>query len=153
MAVPLSSHGLADTPYPRDMPILTLVSAEGARHHLSLDMLEVLPLRTVEGRLPNVSDTTALWQGVSLRVLLAHYDLPLPSRFKASALNGYSDIIPVQDIDDYDPIVAYQRKGEYLSISELGPLVIMYPYGDHPELSVSQYHSRTVWQLNELYLK
>lgn len=138
-------------PYPRDMPILTLYPADGGEAYvLTLDDLEGLPTRTVGGFIPDVGDENAEWSGVSLGALLDALNEPLPQRLTASALDDYHGIIPRHDIEHYDPIIAYRRDGEYLTISEYGPLVIMYPYVEHPELMKRTYYSRTVWQLNEI---
>ncbi|MDR5906455.1 molybdopterin-dependent oxidoreductase [Franzmannia qiaohouensis] len=139
---------------PRDMPILTIHPGPGGVSHvLSVADLEAYPSRSVTGLIPDVGDHEAEWTGVSLASLLQGLGEPLPARITASAMDSYRETIPISDLERYDPIVAYQRNGEYLSISQRGPLVIMYPYGEHPELLTRAFFSRTVWQLDELRLE
>nr|WP_163502308.1 molybdopterin-dependent oxidoreductase [Halomonas socia] len=115
--------------------------------------LKAYPQRSVTGFIPDVDDQEAEWTGVSLASLLKGLGEPLPARLTASAMDSYREAIPGSDLEVYDPIIAYQRNGEYLNISQRGPLVIMYPYGEHPELLTRVFFSRTVWQLDELRLE
>lgn len=149
-----TNHATAAPPYPPNMPILSLHPANGGdTHYLSLKDLEALPTRTVVGMIPDVGDESAEWSGVSLAMLLGALGEPLPQRLTAEALDQYHEVIPYEDLERYDPIVAYQRNGEYLATSERGPLVIMYPYGEYPELLERTYYNRTVWQLHEIHME
>lgn len=145
---------IAEAAPPRDMPLLAIYpAAQDTPHMLSVSDLERYPQRRVTGFIPDVGDEPAEWTGVSLAVLLEGLGEPLPARLTASAMDSYKEIIPGSDLERHDPIVAYQRNGEYLSIPQRGPLVIMYPYGEHPELQTRVYYSRTVWQLDKLQLE
>ncbi|WP_353979955.1 hypothetical protein [Salinicola endophyticus] len=142
------------TPYPRDMPLLRLTDAAGKPlATLTLGDLEALPGREVMGPIPDSGLGSSHWYGVSLRTLLAHQQLPLPESLHAYALNDYDAIIPASDLSRYDPIVAYRRDGHYLPVDAYGPLMVMYPYDNHPELYTRTYYNRTVWQLDELQLR
>ncbi|WP_251977802.1 hypothetical protein [Salinicola avicenniae] len=142
-----------EPPYPTDMPLLRIVDAAGnTRETLTLEALEALPGREVHGSIPDTHNPEASWYGVSLARLMATLPIPPPARLLAVGLDDYSDVIPRQDLERYDPIVAYRRNGHYLAVDAYGPLVLMYPYASHPELHERTYYSRTVWQLSELRL-
>lgn len=154
MAIALAVSLSAQAAPPRDMPILSIYpAAQETPHMLSVSDLERYPQRSVTGFIPDVQDESAEWTGVSLGVLLEDLGEPLPARLIASAMDSYQEVIPGSDLEHHDPIIAYQRNGEYLSIAQRGPLVIMYPYGEHPELQTRVYYSRTVWQLDKLRLE
>ncbi|WP_110602463.1 oxidoreductase [Salinicola lusitanus] len=143
-----------EPPYPRDMPLLTLVDPHGrVLASFTLTSLEALPSREVTGSIPDTSDPEARWSGVSINVLLRSQSIAAPGRMLAVGLDDYSDIIPRSDLENYDPVVAYRRNGHYLAVDRYGPLVVMYPYSDYPELHERTYYSRTVWQLSELQLQ
>ncbi len=40
-----------------------------------------------------------------------------------------------------------------MSVREKGPLVIIYPFDDKPELRDAVHYSRAIWQLRSLELK
>lgn len=154
IALSMAPASWADAPpYPADMPLLTILDARGQPvKTFTLQDLEALPGREVGGPIPDNSDPASRWYGVSLKTLLAAAQVPLPDQLLAGALNDYSEIIPVADIEQYDPVVAYRREGHYLPVQAYGPLMLMYPYASHPELFTRTYYNRTVWQLDTLRL-
>ncbi|OLO09474.1 hypothetical protein BTW08_01920 [Salinicola sp. MH3R3-1] len=150
---PLSA--LADEPpYPEDMALLRIVDPHGqVLATLTLSDIEGLPKREIAGSIPDTADPEARWSGVSMKVLLESRAIVLPDRMRAVGLDDYSDVIPRSDLEQYDPVVAYRRDGRYLTVDGYGPLVVMYPYSEYPELHERTYYSRTVWQLSELQLQ
>ena len=56
-------------------------------------------------------------------------------------------------VTDYDVILAMWANGVRLSRRDKGPIWLMYPLDDHPELSEAKYSSRLVWQLVRMELK
>lgn len=149
-----TSLAVAAPPVPRDMPLLSITRAgSDISHQLTLADLEALPQRTVTGLIPDVGDTLAQWTGASLAELLDTRDEPLPGRLTASALDHYYEILPGDDLTRFDPIVAYLRNGDYLSINERGPLVIMYDHTQLPRGQERPYYNRTVWQLTGIHLE
>ena len=71
---------------------------------------------------------------------------------RAIALNDYAVDIPLDDILNYDVIVAVQRDGEYLTVRDKGPLWVIYPWSDVPALRTEVHYSRSIWQLRRLEL-
>ena len=69
------------------------------------------------------------------------------------ALNDYKVDIPVQDFRDYPVILAYRMNGEELKIRDKGPLWIVYPQDDHPELQNKKTQAKWVWQVKEIRFK
>ena len=72
---------------------------------------------------------------------------------QAIALNDYSISLPVSDFDNYDVILATRVNGQPLSIREKGPLFVIFPFDQHPELKNEVYYQRSIWQLNRLHFK
>lgn len=93
------------------------------------------------------------WQGVRLSTLLDGIERHGARRLRIEALNDYSALIPLSDLDTFDPILAYWRDGEAIAIAERGPLFIIYPMVEHPELCTQLYFNRTVWQVNRITLE
>ena len=63
------------------------------------------------------------------------------------ALNEYASTIPVSDFENYDVIFAMQANGQVLRIRDQGPLFIIYPFDQHPELLNEEVLMRSVWQV------
>jgi hypothetical protein len=116
-----------------------------------LEALKKLPVTRITTMTP-WTDGEGLYEGVRIRDLLeklgAGGDVVL-----ADSIDDYQVKIPMQDIQDYDVIVAYAVDGKPLPVSNKGPLWIIYPFSEHFGLQKDLYFSRSVWQLNRLTLQ
>jgi hypothetical protein len=65
------------------------------------------------------------------------------------ALNDYAVPLPMSDANS-GAIIAYKMNGEYMPVRAKGPLWIMFPFDDKPELKTEAAYSRCVWQLRRL---
>ena len=74
-------------------------------------------------------------------------------RVVAVALNDYSSEIPIEDFAKYKVILALKRDGEYMPVRDKGPLFIVYPYDENPELKSQKFYSRSVWQVAKIIVK
>lgn len=68
----------------------------------------------------------------------------------ARALNDYEVTIPLSDFRDYRVLVAMYQDGRALTMRERGPLWIVYPWSDHPELDDRPTRQKSIWQLVHL---
>lgn len=67
------------------------------------------------------------------------------------ALNGFAAEIPVTDIDHYDVILAMTSNGEPMAIRDFGPLFVLYPFDEYPELNNNEaIRFRSVWQVDSI---
>ena len=69
------------------------------------------------------------------------------------AINDYKVEIPVADFARYPVILAYRMNGDLLKIRDKGPLWIIYPQDDHPELKTKETQAKWVWQVKEIRFK
>lgn len=76
----------------------------------------------------------------------------LGDQVRVRALNDYEAEIPVSDLYDYDVILAMTRNGEEMAIRDFGPLFVLYPFDDHPELLTETIRFRSVWQVGHLHV-
>jgi len=70
-----------------------------------------------------------------------------------TALNDYRAEIPLQDTRDYDIILADRRNGAELAVRDKGPLFVVFPFLDHPELKTDARYAQSVWQVSRITLK
>ena len=66
------------------------------------------------------------------------------------ALNDYAAHIPWSDLERYDPLLAWLRDGQPIPIRAKGPLIVIYPFTDRPELRGDIYNGRSVWHVSEI---
>ena len=100
----------------------------------------------------SVTDGRPEFRGVLMRDILAHAGAE-GSSVRATALNDYVVDIPVEDFHRFDVLAALYMDDVPLTPRNKGPVWIVYPRDDHPELQDIRYDYRWVWQLNSLKVK
>jgi len=86
--------------------------------------------------------------GVRLNTLLSSVGASLNSSVvRAFAMNDYWFDLRSVDADTYPVIIAYERNGDPMSLRELGPLWLIFPFDDYPELLTEKNKASSVWQL------
>ena len=132
--------------------ILTVTgSIEGGPVTLTRSDLEALPRHRLVTS-TTVTDGTPAFEGFLMRDLLeglgARGDTVV-----AVALNAYRMEIPMSDFEGFDVLGALRMDGVALSPRDKGPIWIVYPRDDHPELRDIRYDTRWVWQLTALHVQ
>jgi hypothetical protein len=72
---------------------------------------------------------------------------------EARALNDYKEVIPIEDFSRYDVLLALRMNGQPMRVRDKGPIWIVYPWSDHPELDDFTTREKSVWQLNALHVR
>lgn len=91
------------------------------------------------------------YTGIRINTLLEHIGAN-SSKFEALASNEYRFTLSDIDFEKYPIIVAYKIDDEFIDIRKLGPLMIVFPFDDHPELLTEKNKAASVWQLIEIHL-
>ncbi|MCO0638165.1 oxidoreductase, partial [Lutimaribacter sp. EGI FJ00014] len=141
---------------PTEQPILTIegnigvTNAEG-KALFDRPMLEAMGMATIETTTPWF-DGPVKFEGVPadriMEVVAAD-----GTEVVAVALNDYRTTIPLADFEEHGVILALKRGGEYMQVSDKGPLFIVYPYDSDPQLHSQQFYARSVWQLARLIVR
>lgn len=136
-----------------DKPVLTvsgLISGE-APVDLSIQALQQLPQYDFATTTP-WHDGRVQFSGVRLSDLMEF----LGGKGKNAefiALNDYRSVLPTSDFQEHAPMLAFKKDGEYMTIRDKGPLFVIYPFDDKPELKTEVFFSRSVWQVRSIEFK
>ncbi len=114
-------------------------------------MLRALPSVTLQTS-TSVTDGVHRFEGFLLRDFLRSLGAQ-STTLTAIAGNNYAVDIPLSDFERFDAIIAYQMDGKPLNLSHKGPLWIVYPRDQKPELQDIRYDYRWVWQLQALEIR
>ncbi|MBC8057753.1 MAG: molybdopterin-dependent oxidoreductase, partial [Rhizobiales bacterium] len=125
---------------------------DGSAASFDLALLQTLPQQSFSTKTPWYA-TPRRFTGVPLRDLLAAVGAPPGARLAAMALNDYRVDIPADDVNRHSAMLAYLLDDKPMSVREKGPLVIIYPFDERPELRSAVHYSRAIWQLRSLELK
>jgi hypothetical protein len=110
--------------------------------------LEAMSIETVETTTA-WTDGPQVFEGPLARDVLAAAGVE-GETVRAVALNDYAVDIPRSDFQRYDVIIALRHNGKAMSVRDKGPLWIVYPRDDHPELQSSAQNDKWIWQLHRL---
>ncbi|WP_341678697.1 molybdopterin-dependent oxidoreductase [Niveibacterium sp. SC-1] len=152
----LAAAADAEAPKPGRV-VLSVAREDGAGKPVRFDMaaLQKLERKTIVSALPPSMKVQGQheWVGVPIRAVLAAAGVKPGVTIKVSALNAYSASIPAEDLERYEPILAYLRDGKPMSIRDKGPLFVIYPFDQHAELQQMEFVNRAVWQANEIFVR
>ena len=73
---------------------------------------------------------------------------PRTARF--IAINEYEVSVEVEELFAYEIILATRMDGELLSRRTKGPVWLIYPMSDYPELQDARFNARLIWQLERI---
>lgn len=66
------------------------------------------------------------------------------------ALNDYAAEVPAQDLRDHAVVFATHLDGRPMSVREKGPVFLIYPFDENPDLFNEVYFGRSVWQIAQI---
>lgn len=116
-----------------------------------LEMLEGLGSTSFVTETP-WTDGKTLFEGVKLERLLDAVGAQSDA-VRVGGLDSYwYDIVGV-DFARYPVVLAYRRDGELMTVRTLGPLWLMFPFDDFPELFTHKNKAASVWQLTTLVVR
>jgi hypothetical protein len=150
------SPGVRAVEAPTGPVLLTITGAIAVTNQngtLQLDQaaLDALPKTVIRTETP-WTEGLVEFEGVSLKDLLALAGAK-GEVLTATAINDYAVDIPMADADDPQVIVAIRLNGALMRVRDKGPLWVIYPLTDKPELDTEITKSKMIWQLNRLDIR
>lgn len=121
------------------------------RAEFDVPMLKALGLRSLETTSP-WTDGKHRFEGVLAKDVLMAVGARGPN-VVARGLHDYAINIPVADLVRYPVLLAFSRDGAALRMREGGPIQIVYPRDQFPELNAPIYARRAVGTLAELVVR
>lgn len=143
-------------PQPQGEVVLTIDGminecTDGLVVRLDKAMIEALPRKQIKTENP-WDHGQITYEGVLLRDLIKHVKAD-GKTLTVAALNDYRADIPLEDIEKYDIILADKRDGVALPVRDKGPLFVVFPFTDFPELATEARYAQSVWQVNRITVK
>jgi hypothetical protein len=142
-------------PAPQERVILEITGKisntnAGNRAQFDLPMLENLGISRRKTATAWTEGQPA-FEGVLMRDLLNQVGAA-GDKVTVVALNDYKVDIPMSDFKNYPIILAYRMDGQALRVKDKGPLWIIYPADEFPELNNKQTQNKWVWQVKEIQI-
>ncbi|AEG91607.1 hypothetical protein [Ramlibacter tataouinensis] len=151
----LTLLGLAALPAhaanPRALLTISGKTGSGLPAQFDLAALQRLPQHSFTTHTPWVPGPQK-FTGPLLRDLLKQVE-SRGTVLQASALNDYRIAIPASDAKQYDVVVAHLIDDKPIAVRERGPLFVIYPFDQWPQLRNTRYYQRSIWQLKAIVLE
>ncbi|WP_092525771.1 molybdopterin-dependent oxidoreductase [Onishia taeanensis] len=138
-------------------PVILVVSGKlgntnvGDEAHFDREMLKALPQHETVTHTP-WHDGEVSFVGPLGRDLLEAVGAEA-TNMHITALNDYAVDVPVDDFMTYDVLLAMSANGRALRVRDQGPIFIIYPFDERPELRNDITVHRSVWQVKRIDLK
>ncbi len=123
-------------------------TTDGTTALFDLDQLEGLGLTEISTESP-WTDEMATFQGVLLSSLVEHLG-GSATHARFLALDDYTVTIPTSDFENYGPILATRREGVPMRIRDRGPIWVIYPWTDLPEIQNEENYAKAIWQVFQI---
>lgn len=151
-----SLTSMAELAQPQGPVILTLRGLISESNHgedadFDLSMLQSLPQYTIITRHPWV-ESRHQYKGPRLADLLQLVGAQ-SSQLSMIALNDYEVDINFEEVAEFNPILAWSENDRVMQVRDKGPLWLMFPVDEHPELLKMAYSDFMVWQLRSIIVK
>jgi hypothetical protein len=136
-------------------PVILTVSGElqccpGGTAYFDLQRLDALTQTEVKTLTP-WTDNSDRYSGVRLSELLQALGAK-GKTINATALNDYSTRFSNAALLQYPVILATRRNEQPMRVRDKGPIWIIYPLDDNPQLRTEEHHHAMVWQLKSLQI-
>jgi hypothetical protein len=115
---------------------------------LTYDQLAALPTARMVEKVTTASQPSA-FEGPELEQVLKLAGVG-EGKIHASALDDYVVDIPLDMIRKYHPILAIRRDGKPITVDNLGPFLVMFPFAEHPEIDNDLGWTWAIWQLTKI---
>ena len=90
------------------------------------------------------------YEGVLLSTLFDQFGGASTTSVTFTANDDYQQDILIEDAEKWPIILATKVNGEYPPTDLRGPLMIVYPYDQYPELDPSRYDLFWIWQISNI---
>lgn len=114
--------------------------------------LKALPQVTIRTH-TEFTDGLMTFEGPLARDVIARLGVGKATTLHAIAANDYAVDMPLEELFEYDVVLALYANGERLTMRDKGPIWLVYPIDENPELNDPIYNARMIWQLTTMELR
>lgn len=95
-------------------------------------------------------DDNGTYEGPLLGAVLLASGLDPKARIRVLARDGFSQVLPAEDLSTWPLMLATRRDGRPLDVARKGPLRIIYPRDMDARLAAPVYRLRWVWMVDRI---
>ncbi|NDW05121.1 hypothetical protein [Jiella pacifica] len=131
---------------------LVSVTAGGRTMTFSRNDLAALPQTRFETKAPWIA-TPAVFEGPSVAALLRAFAPEATfERAEIGALDDYMVAAEVPRLVADGAIFAIRQDGAFMPVAQKGPVLVIFPFDDRPELQDKSHFGLCIWQISQIRL-
>lgn len=132
----------------------TVLTIEGITPPVRFTLAELKNLPANDVRTKTIwTDKSHAFSSVSFKDLMDHLDVnPKGKTITMIALNDYSIEVELDTLIEHNAFIAYAMDGKKMRIRDKGPLWVLYPFSDKPEINIPPYQAHSIWQLKTIVI-
>jgi len=119
--------------------------SESINEQFTLNQLLQLPQHDITTKLPWTSESNT-YSGPYLKDVLQSAKTT-GQWISLHALDYYNVSLNFQQIERFNPILALKKDGRLLTVRSKGPIWLLLPVDDYPELNAAIYNDYMIWHL------
>ncbi len=150
---PSLADGLSDPSGPVVLTVSGQIDHTNAPGEARFDraMLEALGVETV---VTHTAWTTGpqTFEGVPVKAVLEAVGAE-GTTAHCVALNDYTVDVPLSEFSEYPALMALKMNGSYIRVRDKGPVWIVFPVDDFPELDRPEIWRHWIWQLKRMEIR
>ena len=134
-----------------EQPVLQV---KGRISPVSLTLTDLQAMPTTEVSTQTIwTDRKHRFSAVSVQTLLNELQVPDSAKtLTMVALNDYSIEVEIATLIQHNAFIAFAMDGETMRIRDKGPLWVLYPFSDQPEINIPPFQAHAIWQLKTLII-
>jgi hypothetical protein len=115
---------------------------------------DLLKLKTVKLTTATAWTPRSEFIGPELSTVLEAAGVPATAKdMRFYAIDAYEITIPTTDLVKYRPVMAHTQNGERLAVATRGPVFLVYPRDQYPELTAIKGQAQFVWMVCKIVVK
>lgn len=115
---------------------------------------DLLKLKTVTLTTATAWTPRSEFVGPELSTVLEAAGVPATAKeMRFYAIDAYEITIPTDDLVKYRPIMAHTQNGQRLEVATRGPVFLVYPRDQYPELTAIKGQAQFVWMVCKIVVK
>lgn len=129
--------------------LFSLIGADGTVTEVTDEDFKAAGIAEISTRLVGETDTVSRVRGPRFDALLKHFGVEA-EMLQVTGVDEYSAELPFDELRRYPVILAYEINGKRLNLRSKGPVWVVYPFNDHPEIEDQLREARSVWQVRDV---
>lgn len=129
--------------------LFSLIKADGSTVDVTDEDFEAVGITEITTRLVGETETRSHVRGPRFDAILSHFGVQ-GDMVRVSGVDKYAADLPVDELKRYPVLLAYEINGKRLTLRSKGPVWVVYPFDDHPEIEDQLREARSVWQVGEI---